>query len=152
MGEREGIGSESGTHSATGRGGSLGRDLVDVRVHVVVAVGRDLPRVCACVLCGRYSDIVTVYSAQGSQAKNVHVHAGRFKGKRNLLYTACTRAIEKLKISGIEMGDGGVDLRTKMELHPKSVLWQVDRVGVDCFSSERVSAARLAVRKQARRH
>jgi hypothetical protein len=94
----------------------------------------------------RYADIVTVYSAQGSQAKNVHVHARLFKGQRNLLYTACTRAIEKLKISGIEMDDGGLDLRTKMELHPKSVLWQV-RLGAGSFSAARVAAAHLEVDK-----
>lgn len=91
-----------------------------------------------------------MYSAQGSQAKNVHVHAGRFKGARNLLYTACTRAIEKLKLSGITMYDGGKDLLEKMELHPKSVLWQV-RLGVNVFSAERVAAARLEVQKQLQR-
>ena len=74
----------------------------------------------------RYDDIMTVYSAQGSQAENVHVHAKLFKGERNLLYTACTRAMKKLKISGIALDDDGIELTTKMELHPKSVLWQVD--------------------------
>ena len=63
-----------------------------------------------------------------------------------ILYTACTRAIEKLKISGIEMDDGGIDLREKMELHPKSVLWQA-RLGAVCFPAERVTAARLEVDK-----
>ena len=87
-----------------------------------------------------------MYSAQGSQARNVHVHAGRFKGARNLLYTACTRAIEKLKISGIAMNDGGKDLRVKMELHPKSILWQVN-----VFSAERVAAAKLEVHKKVQR-
>ena len=101
-------------------------------------------------LCRRYSDIVTVYSAQGSQARNVHVHEGRFKGARNLLYTACTRAIEKLKISGIAMNDGGKDLRVKMELHPKSILWQV-RLGVNVFSAECVAAAKLEVHKKVQR-
>ena len=98
----------------------------------------------------RYSDIVTVYSAQGSQAKNVHVHADRFKGQRNLLYTACTRPREQLKISGIAVDDGGLDLREKMELHPKSVLWQA-RLGVGSFSDERVAAAQLEVDKRAQR-
>eukprot|EP00966_Prymnesium_polylepis_P293083 6769389-Prymnesium_polylepis.1 len=97
----------------------------------------------------RYSDTVTVYSAQGSQAKNVHVRAGRFKGARNLL-TACTRAIEKLKISGIAMDDGGCDLRVKIELHPKSILWQ-ERLGVHDFSELRVAAAKLEVRKKQER-
>ena len=103
-----------------------------------------------CTLHDRYSDIVTVYSAQGSQSKNVHVRAGRFKGSRNLLYTACTRAIDKLKISGIVMDDGGCDLRVKMELHPKSVLWQV-RLGVHAFSQARVAAAELEVHKKQER-
>lgn len=89
---------------------------------------------------------MTVYSAQGSQAKKVHVRARLFKGQRNLLYTACTRAIEKLKISGIEMTDGGLDLRNKMELHPKSVLWQA-RLGAGSFSAARVAAAQLEVDK-----
>ena len=98
----------------------------------------------------QHPDIITVYSGQGSQFDNVHVRAERFKGKRNLLYTACTRAIKKLKISGIDVSDGGLDLREKMELQPKSVLWQV-RLGVSSFSSDRVEAARLAVRKACQR-
>lgn len=101
---------------------------------------------CRSFVRDRYSDIVTVYSAQGSQAKKVHVRARLFKGQRNLLYTACTRAIEKLKISGIEMTDGGLDLRNKMELHPKSVLWQA-RLGAGSFSAARVAAAQLEVDK-----
>ena len=95
---------------------------------------------------------MTVYSAQGSQAENVHVHAKLFKGERNLLYTACTRAMKKLKISGIALDDDGIELTTKMELHPKSVLWQVD-LGVTCFSPEaraqkcEILADRLMFRK-----
>ena len=67
-----------------------------------------------------------------STRTNVHMHVGKFKGRRNLLYTACSRAMEQLKISGIKMDDGGHDMREKMELHPKSVLWQV-RLGVGGF-------------------
>lgn len=88
----------------------------------------------------RYADIVTVYSAQGSQFPRVHVHAEKFKGKRNLLYTAVTRAMEAVKITGIK---DDVDLRTKMELHPKSVLWQHEQ-GV-LFPLERVLAAQREV-------
>ena len=94
----------------------------------------------------RYDDIMTVYSAQGSQAENVHVHAKLFKGERNLLYTACTRAMKKLKISGIALDDDGIELTTKMELHPKSVLWQVD-LGVTCFSPERIDEAHRLVQR-----
>ena len=36
----------------------------------------------------RYEDIVTVYSAQGSQYEKVHVHMDKFKARRNLPYTA----------------------------------------------------------------
>jgi hypothetical protein len=93
---------------------------------------------------------VTVYSAQGSQSKNIHVHAARFKGKRNLLYTACTRAIMKLKISGISITDGGADLMEKMELHPKSVLWHV-RLGVGNVSAERIQEAELEIAQQRQR-
>ena len=98
----------------------------------------------------KYSDIMTVYSGQGSQFDNVHVHAGRFKGKRNLLYTATTRAIKKLKLSGIAVDDSGHDLLEKMELHPKSVLWQA-RLGATCFSTERLAAAELEVQKEVAR-
>ena len=86
--------------------------------------------------------------AQGSQYKNVHVHMKRFKGKRNLPYTACTRAMEKLAISGVDLDDGGDSFSDLMQLHPKSVLWQV-RLGIGGFSAERVAAARLEV-EQAR--
>ena len=97
--------------------------------------------------CHRYEDIATVYTAQGSQRDYVHVHAGRFKGARNLLYTACTRAKRALKISGISLCDEGLDLREKMELHPKSVLWQV-KLGLGSFSAERVQEATLLVAQQ----
>ena len=92
----------------------------------------------------RYPDIITVYSSQGSQYDNVHVHTKRFKGKRNLLYRACSRAAKKLKISDLDVEDGGLELRDKMELHPKSVLWQVE-VGAASFPEERVRAAQLEV-------
>ena len=98
-------------------------------------------------MCHRYEDIATVYTAQGSQRDYVHVHAGRFKGARNLLYTACTRAKTALKISGISLCDEGLDLREKMELHPKSVLWQV-KLGLGGFSAERVQEAELRVLQQ----
>jgi hypothetical protein len=88
----------------------------------------------------RYADILTVYSAQGSQFPKVHVHAEKFKGKRNLLYTAVTRAMEAVKITGIT---NDVDLRTKMELHPKSVLWQHEHG--QSFPLERVQAAQREV-------
>ena len=98
---------------------------------------------------GRYEDIVTVYSGQGSRYDKVHVRTRRFKGQRNLLYTACTRAITELKISGIAEDDGGDDLRTKMELHPKSVIWQAELLGDKSnFSAERLRAAHLEVQKQ----
>ena len=98
-------------------------------------------------MCHRYEDIATVYTAQGSQRDYVHVHAGRFKGARNLLYTACTRAKTALKISGISLCDEGLDLREKMELHPKSVLWQM-KLGLGGFSGERVQEAELRVAQQ----
>ena len=98
----------------------------------------------------RYPDIVTVYSGQGSRFEKVHVHARRFKGQRNLLYTACTRASKVLKISGIALDDDGDDLRDKMELHPKSVLWQAD-LGLGGFSEQRLAAARLEVEKMVQR-
>ena len=94
----------------------------------------------------RYWDIVTVYSGQGSRYPKAHVRAQRFKGQRNLLYTACTRASEELRISGLVLDDGGVDLENKMELHPKSVLWQAKQ-GVGGYSAERIEAAKLEVRK-----
>ena len=37
-----------------------------------------------------------VCASQGSQYENVHVHAGRFKLKRNLLYTAVLQHVEGL--------------------------------------------------------
>ena len=98
----------------------------------------------------RYADILTVYSGQGSQFKNVHVHLGRFKGRRNLVYTAVTRAMEKLKISGIALDDGGCDVRDKCELHPKSVLWQA-RLGAGSFSAARLAQARLEVGQEEER-
>ena len=49
----------------------------------------------------------------------------------------------------VRLNDGGKDLRVKMELHPKSVLWQV-RLGVNVFSAERVAAAQLEVQKKFR--
>ena len=94
----------------------------------------------------RYFDIVTVYSGQGSRYAKAHVRAQRFKGQRNLLYTACTRAAKVLKISGMALDDGGVDLENKMELHPKSVLWQAKQ-GVGGYSPERIEAAKLEVLK-----
>ena len=99
----------------------------------------------------RYDDIITVYSSQGSQYDDVHLMARRFKGKRNLLYTGVTRAIYKLTISGIESDDDGHDLLAKMELHPKSILWQM-RLGVGTFSKERVAAAELEVEKLKAQH
>ena len=86
----------------------------------------------------RYVDILTVYSAQGSQFEKVHVHASRFKAKRNLLYTAVTRAKKAVKISGIATK---LELRKKIELHPKTVLWQHERCGQG-FPAERLAAAR----------
>ena len=45
--------------------------------------------------------------------------------------------------------DGGDDLRTKMELHPKSVIWQAELLGDKSnFSAERLRAAHLEVQKQ----
>ena len=101
----------------------------------------------ACRLEGppwRYEDIKTVYSAQGSQLVNVHARMGKFKGQRNLPYTAVTRAMGKLKVSGVELNDGGCDVREKCELHPKSVLYQAE-LGVGGFSAERIEQARLQV-------
>ena len=48
-----------------------------------------------------------------------------------------TRAINKVKISGI---NDQLELRKKMELHPKTVLWQAQRCG-RVFSAERLAAA-----------
>ena len=92
----------------------------------------------------RYEDIKTVYSAQGSQFLNVHAHMGKFKGRRNLPYTAITRTIGKLKVSGMELNDGGCDVCEKCELHAKSVLYQA-KIGVGGFSEERIEQARLQV-------
>ena len=50
--------------------------------------------------------------------ENVHLHCENFNTRRNLLYTGASRAMERLKISGIS---SEMDLRAKMELHPKSV-------------------------------
>ena len=94
--------------------------------------------------------IDVVLRAQGSQYENVHVHMGRFKGKRNLPYTACTRAKKRLKISGLKLDDEGDALREVMELHPKSVLWQAE-LQIGDFSEARVAAARLEVEKRRRR-
>ena len=66
----------------------------------------------------------------------MHVHAARFKKKRNLLYMAVTRAMDKVKISGIS---SSTDLIGKIELHPKTVLWQHARG--QQFSEARVAAA-----------
>ena len=85
---------------------------------------------------------------QGSQSDNVHLHIQQFKGCRNLLYTGATRAKQLLKISGLKVNDDGDDLREKMKLHPKSVLWQM-KLGVGNFSAERVAEAQLEV-EQAR--
>ena len=79
---------------------------------------------------------------------NVHARMGKFKGQRNLPYTAVTRAMGKLKVSGVELNDGGCDVREKCELHPKSVLYQAE-LGVGGFSAERIEQARLQVRVQA---
>ena len=90
-----------------------------------------------CVLC-------TNLCVQGSQHDNVHLHVEKFKAKRNVLYTGATRARKKLKISGLRLDDGGVELRNKMELHPKSVLFQVS-LGKTCYSEERVREAKHLV-------
>lgn len=76
--------------------------------------------------------------SQGSQYRNVHLHCENFNTRRNLLYTGASRAMERLKISGIS---SEMDLRAKMELHPKSVIWKA-RTGED------VSQARLAAAQQ----
>lgn len=70
--------------------------------------------------------------------ENVHLHCENFNTRRNLLYTGASRAMERLKISGIS---SEMDLRAKMELHPKSVIWKA-RTGED------VSQARLAAAQQ----
>ena len=88
----------------------------------------------------RYKDIVTVYSAQGSQYKKVCFHVQNCKGKRNLMYTAVSRAMEELSIQGLKDKH---DLYEKMELHPKSVLWQ-EKLHPGSFSKVRLAeAARL---------
>ena len=77
------------------------------------------PACCALVglqICSWYG-----LHGQGSQYPNVHLHCGRFRARRNLLYTGASRAMRRLKISGIESER---DLRIKMELHPKSILWK----------------------------
>ena len=73
------------------------------------------------------------------------VHASHFKAKRNRLYTAVTRAKKVVKISGIGTK---LELRKKIELHPKTVLWQHERCGQG-FPAERLAAAhRDAARMQ----
>ena len=90
-----------------------------------------------------YDDITTFYSDQGSERKKVRMHCTRIKGKRNLMYTGATRATEELKIIGIT---SEADLRAKMELDPKSIVWEAE-VEQDLFSMERVAEAREAVRR-----
>mmetsp|Transcript_7641 Transcript_7641/g.17089 ORF Transcript_7641/g.17089 Transcript_7641/m.17089 type:complete len:84 (+) Transcript_7641:88-339(+) len=75
--------------------------------------------------------------SQGSQYKNVHLHCENFKTRRNLPYTGASRAMERLKISGIS---SELDLRQKMELHPKSIMWKV-RTG-EPVAEARAEAAR----------
>ena len=87
-----------------------------------------------------YAEITTVYSGQGSQYDNVHMHTARFKGKRNLMYTGASRAKKKLKISGIE---SEADMRETCEHDPKSIVWMGTKSGL--FSEERVAAAKLEV-------
>lgn len=72
-----------------------------------------------------------------------------WSGEHSLPYTACTRAIERLAISGISLDDEGDSFREIMELHPKSVLWQA-RLGLGGFSAARVAAAKLEVEKLVR--
>lgn len=81
---------------------------------------------------------------QGSQYANVHMHVGRFKGKRNLFYTGSTRPIKRLKISGLDLTDGGVDLLEKMALHPKSILWE-EALNPGTYTKERVEDAKVEV-------
>ncbi len=76
------------------------------------------------------------HALQGSQHENVRLNCIRFKPKRNLLYTGATRAKKRLLIRGIKNPD---DLRVKMELHPKSIVWQLG-LG-DKFEHSRVEAA-----------
>jgi len=91
----------------------------------------------------RYADINTVYSDQGSEHDNVHVHFDRFKPARNLAYTAVTRARKQLKISGLR---GDEDLFNKMELHPESVMMAHELTGA--FSKQRVKEAVLRRRQE----
>ena len=140
-GARGGGGGGGGGPGGGGGGGAGGRRGGNKKKNKIG--GRDYFRMSAPPM--RYDDINTVYSFQGSQSWRVHVHGENFRGKRNLLYTACTRAIGELYISGLELDDHGEDLREKMELHPKSILW-LDRIGVkDKFSEQRLEEARLAV-------
>ena len=73
----------------------------------------------------------------------MHVHCKQVKGKRNLLYTGATRAVEQLKLSGFA---DEKSVREKMELHPKSIVQQA-MLGSDEFSAERVEAAREEVER-----
>ena len=84
---------------------------------------------------------------QGSQWKNAHIHAERVKGKKNLLYTGSTRAMDQLKISRI---DSELDLVKKMELHPETVLWQHE-MQPGRFEAERVTAAEKETEKKKKR-
>lgn len=115
--------------------------------HTFVDLGSEFGKVKIMGLPVRYDDIVTVYSGQGSQYSKVNLWVGRFKGKRNLLYTGATRAKDVLKISELKLDDEGDDLRDKMELHPKSILWQM-RLGVGKFSRAVVEQAQLDVKKE----
>jgi hypothetical protein len=91
--------------------------------------------VCAVDVCA--VGVRLMCSSQGSQYRNVHLHCGRFKTRRNLLYTGASRAMERLKISGIS---SEIELREKMELHPKSIMWKA-RTG-EHVSEVRAEAAR----------
>lgn len=91
-----------------------------------------------------YSEITTVYSGQGSQYQNVHCHTSRFKGKRNLMYTGASRAIQKLKLSGIE---SEADMREKILEDPKSIIWIGTSSGL--FSEDQVAAAQHEVQQMA---
>ena len=81
---------------------------------------------------------------QGSQYDNVHMHVGRYKGKCNLLYTGSTRAIQRFKISGLDLDDGGVDLLDKMTLHAKSILLE-EALHPGTYAPERVEDAKVQV-------
>lgn len=84
-----------------------------------------------------YDDIGTIYGDQGSENDNVHLHCGKLKPKRNLVYTGATRARKRLKISGLADEQ---DVRLKMGLHPKSIVYQAE-LG-DSFAPGVVEAAR----------